>query len=466
MMHVHAVKDALRGRWLRQPRVDTVFGASIDTRALSPGQMFFALRGTRVDGHAYLAEAARAGAGLAVVDRAHAMLPPDFGVLLVEDARRALGAMADAHRLSFTSTRVIGVTGSAGKTTTVRLIEAALSSLRGSASRRSFNNDLGVPLTILNGEPDADFLICEVGTSAPGEIAALSSLVRPDIGVITTVGRAHLEAFGSVEAIAREKVSLAAHVRPGGCVIAGADAPLLREAIAPYPHVRTVGVYENADVRIRNVITVGTHLSVTLDDGLTFDVPVTGKHNALNAACAVCVARQMGLDDATIARSIAQASTEAQRLGVEDLGSNVRLIDDAYNANPESTLAALDVLVDLGGKSARRVAILGDMLELGDNGPAAHAEVARRAETLGLDLCICVGPLTCDAAGEGAICLPAPTDDALAALADALAPGDAVLVKGSRGMRLERVCEAIRRRFAIRPGPRADNREANARLPQ
>lgn len=463
---MRTIESALKGRWLQKPRVDSARGASIDTRSITPGQIFFALRGSQVDGHAFVPAAAKAGAALGVVDRDDVEMSPEMGVLLVDDARRALAQLAGVHRASFTTTRVIGVTGSAGKTTTVRLIEAALASLRGSASPKSFNNDLGVPLTILNADPDADFLVCEVGTNAPGEIEVLSRLVRPDVAVITTVGRAHLEGFGSVEAIAREKASMASHVRAGGCVIAGADAPLLRQALAGAPHVRTVGHDASADVRIEHVDFDERNLSVRLADGFAFTAPLTGRHNAVNAALAICVARQMGVDDAEIARSIASAHAAAQRLSVEDLPGQVRLIDDAYNANPESTLAALDVLVELGAESRRRVAILGDMLELGDQAGPAHAEIASRAASLPIDLCAHVGPHSAAAAPGDAVTLPDPSDDTLAALSGLLRPGDAVLVKGSRGMRLERVCEAIRRRFAIAPAARADNREADARLPQ
>lgn len=447
------IQTTLGGRWLRQPHVNTASGASIDTRSLKPGQVFFALRGAQVDGHAYLHAAADAGAAMAVIDRADAPLPARLGVLLVDDARQALWRLADAHRASFTTTRVIGVTGSAGKTTTVRLIEAALSGLRGSASQRSFNNHLGVPLTILNAEPDVDFLICEVGANAPGEIDALSSLVRPHIAVIITVGRAHLEGFGSIETIAREKSSMASHVRPGGCVIAGADAPLLRDALASLPNVRTVGHDASADVRVVRVEAKAAGSTVHLEEGFVFEVPLTGRHNGVNAAIAVCAARQLGVDDAAISRGIQHVRGADQRLTVEELPGGVRLIDDAYNANPEAALAALDALVQVGADSARRVCILGDMLELGDQADAAHAEIANRAAELAVDLCAHVGPLSAAAAREGSIRVPEPTDDALAELADVLEPGDAVLVKGSRGMRLERVCEAIRRRFAMEHAP-------------
>ena len=454
------------GRWIG-PAPAPMRGASIDTRVLAPGNAFFALRGERTDGHAHLGAAAGAGAAFGVVeDAAAASHAPDLALLVVDDVRRALGALARAHRDTLAGA-VVGVTGSVGKTTTVRLIDAALSSsLRGSVSRRSFNNDLGVPLTILNADPSDDYLICEIGTNAPGEIAALASIARPDLCVITWAGRAHLAGLGSVEGVAREKASLAAHLRPGGRAVVCADCPPLLEALPVIADLITYGRHEDARIRVVEATHDDGRLRVRLHDGTRFTLALPGVHNALNAAGAFAVARALGLPDDAIIDALGRARPPSGRLDVEVLPADppVTLIDDAYNANPESMVASLATLCDLGAGARRRVAIIGDMLELGTQTDAAHAEVVRRARDLPIDVLAGVGPHTRRALvdltprdGLRVEAVPDPDDDPVAALADLVEPGDAVLVKASRGLRLERVAEAIRRRFAMAGSRPADN---------
>jgi UDP-N-acetylmuramoyl-tripeptide--D-alanyl-D-alanine ligase len=465
------ISAATGGTWL-VPMSGVARGASIDTRTLAPADIFFALRGEQVDGHAYLEAAAQAGASACIIDRADVPLPlTPIGILLVDDVRRALAKLAAHVRSSFTRTRVVCVTGSVGKTTTVRLIEAALStSLRVSASQKSFNNDLGVPLTIINTPPDADVLICEIGANAPGEIDALSAIARPDICVITGVGRAHLAGFGSIEGVAREKASMARHIRPGGCVIACADSPALLDALPRGLPTRTFGHAPDADIRIESVALDGATLTVTLADQTRLTVPMPGRHNAMNAAAALGVARALGLEDGASIAGLAHARPAAGRLHVEHLPADppVRLIDDAYNANPESMLGALATLCDLGADAARRIAIIGDMRELGDHAQSAHAEIAARLDELPIDLVALVGPLSVAASASrpSAILVEEPTDEALADLSALVRPGDAVLVKASRSLRLDRVCDAIRARFAMQDACRADNRDGDARLAQ
>lgn len=442
------LRRASGGRWLVEPRPDGrgVFGASIDTRTVRAGQVFFALAGERVDGHAYVADAARRGAGLAVVDRPDG--PADAGpmpVLLVDDVRAALWALADAYRGALRGTRVVGVTGSNGKTTTTRLIGAVLAAggLAGTASARSFNNALGVPLTLLNAREGDDYVVCEIGTSGPGEIAALAALARPDVAVITSIGRAHLERLGSVDGIAREKASILDHRGPGGVGFVPAGCAPLEAVLGDRPGVRRVAV---SDVAVEP-----GGVSFRLD-GQRLSTPLLGPHNAGNAGLAAAVGASMGLAVSAIRAGLRAVECPEMRLArsrVDTADGPIELINDAYNANPESMLAAIRTLAASAG-GGRRVAVLGDMLELGAAEASAHAEViAAAAGDPSIDLVVLVGPRFARAWAGGdddrvrvVEDLDADGADHVARLARA---GDVVLVKASRGMRLERIVEAVAR---------------------
>lgn len=450
-----SVRAGVAGVWLARPDGGPALGggAAIDTRELAPGEVFFALRGDRTDGHRFLAEAKRAGAGMAVIDdeAGAGELPQGLPVARVPDARAALARLASAYRQTLGPVRVVAVTGSNGKTTTVRMIDACLSAgLRGRCSRRSFNNDLGVPLTLLAVRPGDQYLVCEVGMNAPGEIEALSRIVRPHVAVITSVGRAHLERLGSIEAIAAEKASLAAHLEPGGLVVMPADSEHLRPYRERFERVVTFGRSPEADLRLGGVGHGPAGVSFTINGREAFSAPVWGEHNALNAAASIAVAMRLGLDAPTIRRGLEALAPAEMRLAVERLGA-VTLINDAYNANPDSALAALRTLAAIAPPGARRVAVLGDMLELGEASERAHAEVA---ETLArerlADAAALVGALAgagferLRRAGVEVEAFPDASPPNAERIAAMVRPGDAVLLKASRGVRLERVAEAIR----------------------
>lgn len=444
-----------------------VTGVSIDSRTIQPGQAFIALRGDRFDGHDYLDLAAGAGAALLVVagDRrpsAH----PNTPVLRVPDTIATLQRLAGAYRASLPDLRVVGVTGSNGKTTTTRLIDAALSTtLRGGASIKSFNNHIGVPLTLLSARPGDDFLAAEMGMNHAGEIAPLTEIARPDVAVITSIGRAHIEHLGSLEAIAAEKASIFRGLREGGLAIAPAEAPLLRKHFTRLPRVVTFGVSAEADLRVMNLEPVRLDSGgaepidgqrFTINGGSRFEIPMPGAHNALNAAAAVAVARHLGINDREIARGLKGARPADMRLGRTRV-AGIELVNDAYNASPESVLAALRTFATLfpPGSAPRRVLILGDMLELGAATDAAHDEVGRAiAELCPPDLLVTVGmsaPRYASASGippDRVLTFPDADDNAVRRVADALRPGDAVLLKASRRMGLERVVKALQARAA------------------
>ncbi|MDX2131122.1 MAG: UDP-N-acetylmuramoyl-tripeptide--D-alanyl-D-alanine ligase [Planctomycetota bacterium] len=457
-----AIKGVLGGTWLARADAPADAGVGIDTRTLQPGQLFVALRGERTDGHAYLRDAVRAGAAMLVIDDPRAVPAEGWerpvAVLHVPDAGAALLRLGAAYRKTLDPTRVIAVGGSNGKTTTVRLIHAALApSMRGTHAPRSFNNAVGLPLTLLGARRGDQYLVCEIGTNAPGEIAPLASVAEPDIAVITSIGREHLEGLGSLRGVAQEEASLLLGLRAGGVAILNADAPHLVEAARPIAlsqraQVLTFGRSPEADLRVTDVRDTPEGLRVRVNEREALAAPLHGKHNALNMVAAFAVARRLGLDTQAIAGGLARATPPPMRLQRVRVGE-IEFLNDAYNANPESLLAAVETFGELYRDAARRVLILGDMLEQGVHAPALHEECAAAVGACAwADLVVLVGPHWTHSAS---IVRAALGDDRVRTLADvagpnasrvaqALRPGDAVLLKGSRGVALERVLDACR----------------------
>jgi len=449
--------------WLSRPTSTLATGLSTDTRSIKAGQAFLALTGETFDGHEMVMDAAAKGSPLAIVDRAVKDSPPTMGVLRVPDTRRALLRLAAAYRKTLEGTKVIAVVGSNGKTTTVRLVTSVLSqALRGTASIKSFNNEIGVPLTILGAAPGDGFLVCEVGTNAPGEIAVLADVVAPDVAVITSIGREHLERLVSLHGVAREEASVLEFVRRGGAGIYNADAPHLTEVIAgiktkPQTLI-SFGFGDGADVQVMQAAQGTDGIDLTLNDRARFRISLLGKHNASNAAAAVAVGRRLGLRDEQISAGLLAARGPEMRLERSEIGG-VSIINDAYNANPDSMRAGLETLRETGAGAKRRVAVLGDMLELGTHTEQEHrqigAELSRRTD---LDLIVLVGPsmkLAAEQLAKGPGVEWVQDMDALNAprIAERLRAGDVVLLKGSRRMRLERLLGAVRERFSPAPKP-------------
>ncbi len=468
------IRTATSGTWLTRPEGThtSIEGVAIDSRAVKPGQVFLALKGDRFDGHDFLDTAVAAGASLLVVDKPVTLASagnsaPSIGIIRVPDSRKALLKLASAYRRTLSATRVIAVGGSNGKTTTTRLIQAILATrLRGTCSQKSFNNDVGVPLTILSARESDQYLICEVGSNAPGEIALLAGVVRPDIAVITSIGREHLERLGSLEGVAREEAALLAEVPPGGAAILPHDVPLLadyaRATAASGRTVVTFGRDPAADLRLSSFEHFASGASgsdptpdsirLGINNRWTFSCPMVGEHNAINALAAVAVARRLGLADADIAAGLASVVVPDMRLQRSTV-AGIQIVNDAYNANPDSTLAALRTFAALYAPASRRVVVLGDNLEMGDAGPDAHREIGQAIIDLGcIDLLVAVGPLAALAAdaveaqfGPRRVArLPDLNDGRDRHATRLLRAGDALLVKGSRRMALERLVAALR----------------------
>ncbi|MDX2114234.1 MAG: UDP-N-acetylmuramoyl-tripeptide--D-alanyl-D-alanine ligase [Planctomycetota bacterium] len=461
------------GVWVRRPAAELdpergalASGLSTDTRAVRPGEAFLALRGERFDAHEFLHQAVHAGASLLIVQDVDAA-PESVrrggtgpAVLRVADTRRALGQLAAAYRRSLEGTKVIAVVGSNGKTTTTKLIHSVLSAkLRGSCSPKSFNNDVGVPLTILAARPGDQYLVCEVGSNHPGETGRLSRIVEPDIAVVTSVGRDHMEFFGDTASVAREHASIFVDLRPGGAAIVPADEPLLADYLRPVPQVLTFGPGPGADLRLTRVEHVRgaeggpPSLRFGVNERLTIDLPLIGEHNALNALAAIAVARRLGLDDAAIVRGLGAAQAADMRLNWRVVGG-ASLLVDCYNANPDSVLAAVRTFASVAPDAGRRVLILGDMLEMGEHAAALHEEVARRIAgecparlvvTVGQEALRIAGVLQSQWPGCEFQMLSELSEPHARRIASLIRPGDCVLLKGSRGVRLEGIVAALER---------------------
>lgn len=470
LLSVTHVLQSTRGQLLHGLDQRPVAACTIDSRAVGPDGLFFALPGRNTDGHHFLADAARRGAAGAVVSR-DAPLPPDlpegFALVAVRDVPRALYELAAWYRRRLVP-KVVAITGSCGKSTTKELLRGILSVAgRTAASPGSYNNHLGVPLSILGAPPDTEYLVLEMGMNAPGEISALTRLAWPDVGVITSVGPAHLEKLGSVEGVAAAKAEIFEGLAPGGLAVLPAGCEHTRKVERTLRdagrRVRTFG--PGGDLAIATVArgpgpggrageapTDG--LSVSTSDGVRWWIPGRSRAAATCALAAITVARALGVDDAQIAAGLATFSPLPMRQRYLELAAGVIAIDDCYNANPLSMQAALEQL-GFEGAGRRRVAVLGQMCELGSASAHWHALVGKAAGQAA-HVVWAVGeesrPLAAAAAAEGAdVRYGATAAEVALHLGEAVRAGDAVLVKGSRAVALESVTAALERMFP-RPG--------------
>jgi UDP-N-acetylmuramoyl-tripeptide--D-alanyl-D-alanine ligase len=447
---------AWAGATLVRGDAERVFsGVSIDTRTLRAGSLFVAIRGEHHDAHAFLASALSAGASGLLVERADAVPPQaELPVLVAPDGTRALGALAAGHRASF-SGPVVAITGSNGKTTTKEMCAAILRELGPClATEGNLNNQFGLPLTLLRREAEHRTLVVELGMNHRGEIAPLAAIANATVGVVTTIGTAHIEYLGSREAIAEEKGDLTAAIRADGVAVLPGDDPLGR-AQAQRCRARTVlfGRGTNCEVRAVDVRAEGDGFAFRLiarEGEAALRAAGLGEPTVTNALAASAACLAAGASLAQLAAGLAKYAPAKGRMQQVKLASGALVIDDTYNANPQSMLAALASLERLRG-AGRAFAVLGDMGELGAHAEAGHREVGARAGALRVDALYAFGkfaPLVREAAlGAGLdaarIHLPENHDEIAHALQGTLRAGDVALVKGSRSMRMERVVEAL-----------------------
>ena len=454
MARLSDVASAL-GAELRGP--DAAFARVVsDSRAVRAGDLFVALAGDRFDGHDYVAQAAALGAAGALVSRhvegGGAQVIADTGA----DALPALQAYA-AHWRAALDLPVVAVTGSSGKTTTKQML-AAVFAARGPvlATEGNLNNHIGVPLTLLKLRAEHRTAVIEMGANHAGEIALLARLAQPDVGIVTQAGDAHLEGFGSREGVARAKGELFAGLRRPGVAIINADDPYapLWQDLAQGASVLTFGFSKSADVRADDLVGVPEHGPVATaftlrapDGSCRVELPLPGRHNVANALAAAAAGVALGLSVETIAAGLHAVAPVSGRLNWLEAREGARLLDDSYNANPTSLRAALELLAGLPGQ---RWLVLGEMRELGNEAAALHAEAGRAARALGIDRLYTLGALAHHAAeGFGGRAQEFDAvDDLIAAVRQDLGPQVTVLVKGSRGARMERVVTALTGRSA------------------
>ena len=456
--------DAVAATGGRVTRDFTVAGVSIDTRTIAPGDLFVALQAAR-DGHDFVAQALDKGAGAALVSRIPEGVADDAPLLIVPDVLAALEALGQAGRARMAG-KVIAITGSVGKTSTKEMARIALTG-QGNihAAEASYNNHWGVPLTLTRTPADVRYGVYEIGMNSPGEILPLARMVQPEVAIITTVQPVHLAAFESIEGIAREKAAIFSGLKAGGTAIINADIAqtgLLRDLAQASPAGRIIsfGESETADVRLLGCSLkpdISTVEANVLGRPVTYKLGSPGKHIVLNSLAVLAAVEAIGADLALAALALAELKPPAGRGARQMLhapSGPFTLIDESYNGNPASMRAAIENLgrIDAHGRG-RRIAVLGDMLELGESGPALHKGLAEAVTGNGVDLVFACGPLMRSLYDA----LPSRQRGAYAAQAsgleplvlDALRAGDVVTVKGSLGSRMGSIVKAMTARFPV-----------------
>lgn len=441
-----AIAAATGGRLVQAPPTAEPGPLSTDSRQIGPGDWFLAIVGERFDAHDFLGQVRERGCAGVVAQRVPAGW--DRGFVQVDDTLVALQDLGRAARRAV-DCPVIGITGSAGKTTTRAMVAVAIGAVgEVYTTAGNLNNHIGVPLTLLAAPRDCAAMVVELGMSGFGEIDLLQEISAPDIRLITNVGAAHLEGVGSLEGVARAKGELFAGARPGDVCIVNADDPYVRELPVPEgARVLRYGRSPASEVRLVEAtidpVSLATAFTVRIGgQTVSATLPSPGLHLAMNGAAALAVAHVLGLDLADAARRLSAYRPVGMRLRIEEGPGEISVINDAYNANPVSVKASVGTL---GAMAGRRIAVLGDMLELGSYEAVLHEDCLQHAILADLDILALVGPrFTAAARRLGVDLLHAESPEALAPLlAPLLLPGDLVLLKGSRGIGVERLLGAL-----------------------
>ena len=447
------------GGWLlngeaRKIEKETVHGVCTDSRKIKPHNLFLALEGESFDGHDYIAQAVSAGAS-AVITAKNVPTPPGVNVIKVPNTLAALGDLARFHRRRF-RIPVIAVTGSNGKTTTKELIAAALGlKYQVVKTKLNFNNEIGLPLTLLEINRSTEAVVVEMGMRGKGQISYLARIAEPTIGVITNVGITHMELLGSKQAIADAKAELITALPADGTAILNGDDPLVAAMQSLFPGTTYFyGIKANVlDLRAVEIARAHVHAragQLITTDGkwgrFSFFLPLPGEHNVMNALSAVTVGLALGISPPEFSRVFTELPEMEKRLRIIQNGG-VIIIDDTYNASPSSVKAALKVLAD-EEQITRKIAVLGDMLELGEISREAHREVGQAVAACGCSALFALGPQSSEMVsavqGEPLIARHyQKKSDLLDDLLAYISPGDAILIKGSRGMQMEEIVSAL-----------------------
>ncbi|MGF9698804.1 UDP-N-acetylmuramoyl-tripeptide--D-alanyl-D-alanine ligase [Paenibacillus sp. MABNR03] len=436
-----------------------VEGVFTDSRKPVEGSLFIPLVGERFDGHEFVQACLEKGAAGALWQKDHGDAPQGGGVIVVDDTLTALQTLASAY-LAESKTSVVGITGSNGKTTTKDIVDAILSTtFKVHKTQGNFNNHIGLPLTVLSMEQDTEIVILEMGMSGRREIEALSLIAQPDIAIITNIGESHLLQLGSRLEIARAKAEIAAGMKPGGLLIYNGDEPLIKQVLAEAETKQPEGLerftfglqtdnddYPTGLMNAQNGVVFTTKQSG--EQALT--LPLLGTHNVVNCLAALAVARHFGVKAEQIASGLSQLKLTGMRIEVLQGVSGLTMLNDAYNASPTSMKAAIDVLDGLKGYHSK-VAVLGDMLELGPQEKELHHGIGEYITPAKMDLVLTYGPLSANIAEGAKLHMPAEAvhsfenkEEMTRYLLENLHSRDVVLFKASRGMKLEDVVESLK----------------------
>jgi UDP-N-acetylmuramoyl-tripeptide--D-alanyl-D-alanine ligase len=459
---VREAVDAVGGKVIQEGSVAVITGVSTDTRTIQPGDLFVALKGENFDGHDYLQQAADKGASAVMIDNLNKTLPVDVHTIVTENTLIALQDLA-AWYLKLFSLPVVAVTGSTGKTTTKDMIYSVLSQkFSVLKTQGNFNNEIGLPLTLFGLEPHHEIAVLEMGMSGFGEIRRLAEIAPPKVAVITNIGVSHIEKLDTRDNIWKAKSEILEKLHGDSIVILNDDNDILhREAgqmklgNVSYDVIR-FGTGMDVEFRAQNIQTHGEgyiKYDLLLDEEIyTIKINVPGKHNVYNSLAAIAAGRAFGMDMEDIQAGLLEFVSGSMRLNIFSVESrkDIKVIDDAYNASPDSVKAALHILRDMEG--SRKIAILGDMLELGDYSFSAHKETGKTAIECGVNILITRGQ---DSAwiGEGAmeagmqpsnVFHSEDNEGVINWLAGNLQEGDRILVKGSRGMRMEEIVSYLK----------------------
>lgn len=454
IMKVREIVKALNAKLIQGNEGIECSRVSTDTRSLNPGDLFFALVGENFDAHNFLDKAVTAGAGALVLSRAVPGLNSDLPVILVEDTLKALQQLAGYNRRLF-NIPVVGITGSNGKTTTKDMVAVVLEQNgRTLKTKANFNNEIGMPMTLLELDETYDAAVVEMGMRGLGEIDLLAGLAQPSAAIITNIGETHLERLGSIENIAKAKSEILAHLDPEGFALLNGDNEWVRKVGAAYRGKKLFyGLLPENDYQAENIEMSSKGVTFTVNSGKIKEevfIPVLGRHNVINAVAAVAIGLEFGLTIEQIKKGLAQISLTGMRLEVVET-PRCKIINDAYNANPASTKEALQVLKEIAGTQARKIAVLGNMFELGEREEAGHFEVGEAAASIGVSELFAVGDLALQIA-KGAEFGGMPLAqihpcknniECIEILKQITQPGDVILVKGSRGMKMEEIVKAL-----------------------
>jgi UDP-N-acetylmuramoyl-tripeptide--D-alanyl-D-alanine ligase len=442
---IEDIAKAVGGKILSGNPETVITGVSTDSRTIKPGDLFIALRGDKHDGHDHLYQVFENGAAAAIVDRE---TNDGMKVVRVDDTLKALGDLAQFWRNRF-SVRVVAVTGSNGKTTTKDMIAALLSKkYRVLKTEGNFNNLIGLPHTVFKMDEKTQVAILEMGMNHPGEIRRLTSIAHPEVGVITNVARAHLEGLGTLVEVAKAKAELLEGLPQEGVAILNEATPsyrLLKKFLRS--PLKTVGKASG----IKATLSETSFVTKVGKKKVTFRMPILGKHNVSNALMAIAVGDYFGVPVAKMQAALKNLQAGSKRMEVVSAGQKINIINDCYNANPDSMVAGLEYLKDSAGKK-RKVAILGDMFELGAESGKMHGELGQKAAGAKVGLLIAIGPHAADVvrgarrgklSSERAFFFET-VDAAIPVILALIRPGDLILVKGSRGMKMETITETLK----------------------